>query len=350
MVIGGCVALAAACVPGGEDPTSTPATSTPDTTVAPTTPPTTEDGPIALRDDLAIVNSRPRDEPGNALQPWIDGIGYVRGWGGSRGMATYPTLEAVPELLLAGSPGRWDVAQQSEIDGLLRLQSDHGVQIIYLVNVNDTFESQSAFIERLREAGVDLAMLEMGNELYLPKFRNGDTTKLGVTRSWTAPEYVELLRAWVPDLRGRFAELPIYGIGASHGVEDDAPTNARRGWNQTMLAALDETPALLDGVTFHQYAGEGRTDTSGEEEISDGEFFGYLDTFGELPIAITESGYAVASATDEELDRAEQFWSGLRDALKPGDTFGVHLLFDPGGRTPVGDRFASWLAGWAGRP
>ncbi len=352
----------------GPASTSTTASSAVPTSTAPPSdaPPTTEVGSAALRSDLVIVNSRPRDEPGDLLTPWIEGIGYVRGWGGSRGMVTFPTDAAVPESLRDGPKSRWDVVRQSEIDGLVALQQAHGVQIIYMVNVNDTLQSQVSFIERLRAAGVDLAMLELGNELYLPKFRTGDTTKVGVARAWSAPEYVELLREWGPELRSRFGELPLYGIGASHGTTDSGSDEFRREWNRTIVAARDETPGLLDGITFHQYAGAGSGEapveqSSGEEIISDGGF-DYLSTFGELPIAVTESGYVTESNSQSDLDRAAQFWEGFRNALKPGDTYGVHLLFQPtddvkpfplfdlGGRTPVGDRFASWLTTWAGRP
>ena len=85
--------------------------------------------------------------------------------------------------------------------------------------------------------------------------------------------------------------------------------------------------------------------------------FAFLGTFGDLPIAITESGYYFETVRDAALDDAAAFWSAFRAALKPGDLFGVHLmysrpgstgddalaLYDEGGRTAVGDRFDRWL-------
>jgi hypothetical protein len=300
-----------------------------------------------------IVNLRPFNTDFAALTPWIDGIGYVRVWGGSRGMATYPTPEAVPEVL-RGNPRRYNVVTQAEIDGVLGLQRRHGVRVIYMVNVNDTLSSQRDFVARLRSAGIDLAMLEMGNELYLDKFRNGDTSLLGVARSWTPEEYVAMLEEWVPELR-RF-DVPIYVIGASHGSSNSGRDRRRQAWNDVVRDAIAARPGAIDGVTFHRYAGEERNGVPHEEAISN-ESFAFLSTFGQMPIAITESGYAFSEMSPDNLDRAAEFWTEFRRALKPGDLYGLHVMYAPPGRrvtsfdlftaegrTPVGDRLAEWLA------
>ena len=339
---------------GGERSADRPGPPVETTTTPPTTtdvsPPASEQP--AARGDV-IVNLRPFNTDFDALTPWIDGIGYVRVWGGTRGMATYPTLDAVPDHLL-DHPRSYNVVTQDEIDALLDLQDRHGVRVIYMVNVNDTLESQREFIARLVVEGIDLAILEMGNELYLRKFRDGDITQLGVTRSWSPEDYAAMLEEWVPELGG--FDVPIYIVGASHGSGDSGRDLNRQYWNEVMVEAIDDRVAI-DGVTFHRYAGEERSGESHEEAISN-ESFAFLSTFGDLPIAITESGYAFSEMTPENLDLAEEFWTEFDSALKPGDLFGVHVmyrpsehrtisygLFDEDGRTPVGDRFAEWLTG-----
>lgn len=292
-----------------------------------------------------IVNTRPFNTAFQALEPWISGIGYLRVWGGSRGMATYPGLEAVPAPVR--STGRFSVVADREIEELLRLQERHGVSFIYLVNVNDSLESQRAFVARLLERGLDLVTLEMGNELYLEKYRLGRLSELGVARRITVEDYVEILRTWVPVLR-EFG-IPIYACAASYTGR--ATDLYRQHWNQVLRAAWDADPTLYDGVTFHIYRGK-----SPEEDITSEEF-SFLAEFAPLPVAITESGYYFAAPSPERLEEAAAFWTKVLWSLKPGDLFGVHVLFHPpahrdnrayalydeSGLTPTGTRFATWL-------
>jgi len=307
----------------------------------------------------AIVNLRPAFTDFSDLEPWIEGISHIRVWGGSRGMATYPTEEAVP-LVLLPTPNLYSVVQDSEIDAILALQRLRGVRVVYAVNINDTLDNQRAFVVRLLTAGVDLAMLEMGNEIYLTKYRSGDTSALGVTRVWTKEQYVdEILDVWIPSFAD--FDLPMYIVAASHGGGTTPGDAIRIAWNETLRTALVTRPDRVDGVTFHRYAGVG-TANPFEEEISSADF-AFLGTFGDLPIAVTESGYYFATPSEEALDAAAAFWSAFRAALKPSDLFGVHLmylrpgatggsdsgsdsalaLYDEHGRTAVGDRFDRWL-------
>jgi hypothetical protein len=302
-----------------------------------------------------IVNTTPGNTVFSAIAPWIDGVGYLRVWGGTRGMSTYPTLDAVPTFLRS-RPNHYHLVADAEIQWLLEMQARHGVGIIYMVNINDTLASQHAFVTRLVDAGIDLQMLEMGQELYLTKFRQGDTAQKGVTRSFDVGSYMALLDEWVPTMRS--FGVPIYTIGASHGPTFTGGDVWRRQWNVEMQAALAARPGFVDGITFHMYAGEARTGQPHEEEILP-QNFEYLSTFGELPIAITEAGYTFFGYTPENLERSADFWTALAEALKPGDVFGLHILFAPGswagsnswalfdegGRTPVGDRLAQWLDG-----
>lgn len=295
-----------------------------------------------------IVNTRPFNTPFHLIEPWIPGIGYLRVWGGSRGMSTYPSLEAVPPALRPVA-GRWSVVADREIEELLRMQEKHGVSFVYLVNVNDTLASQWAFIARLVGQGLDLAMLELGNEVYLEKYRLGRVGELGVTRAITAEDYVEILRTWVPPLR-EFG-IPVYACAASYtGRASDA---YRRHWNALLREEWDDDPSLYDGVTFHIYRGK----SPHEEDVASGEF-SFLAEFAHLPVAITESGYYFAAPTPEGLEQAAALWTHVLWSLKPGDLFGVHVLFHPpthrdnrayalydeNGLTPTGKRFADWLA------
>ena len=269
-------------------------------------------------------------------------------------MVTFPTIEAVPEFLL-DHPNRYNVVQNEEIESLLDLQAAHGVKTVYMINVNDTLESQLAFVQRLIDEGLDLDFVELGNELYLRKFATGDRTGLGVTRTWRVEQYIEeVIDVWAAVFKD--LGLPVYIVGASHGREGSAANTYRQEWNSALVTALQTRPGLVDGVTFHRYGGEERTRQTHEETISNASFE-FLQTFGELPIAITESGYFFTEMTPENLELAAEFWTAFRAALKPNDRYGVHVmqrrgnsvgdlsygLYDADGISPVGVRFDAWL-------
>jgi hypothetical protein len=307
-----------------------------------------------LNSSGVIVNMRPTFTDVNHLEPWIPGISYLRVWGGSRGMATYPSLDSVPRII-RNNPRRFSVVTEEEVQDLLSLQIAHGVRIIYMVNINDSLESQYRFIQHLLEVGLDIAILELGNEIYLRKYLFGDLEALGVTRSWSPQEYVEeVLDHWAPRLHS--FQIPMYLVGASHGIEQTPGNDIRREWNRVLLEGLERGSQFISGVTFHRYAGEQRTGNTHEEEISN-QSFEFLTTFGSLPIAITESGYFFTEMNPTNLEKAAEFWSAFRAALKPEDLFGIHLLqrrpgaqgdlsyglYDHRGITPVGERFDSWL-------
>ncbi len=300
------------------------------------------------------MNLRPAYTDFSKLEPWIEGIGYIRVWGGSRGMATYPNLESVPAALRP-QRSRFNVISREEIEQLLRLQRKHSIEFIYLLNINDSLESQRAFVQQLLDAGLQIAMLELGNEIYLRKFTYGDIKGLGVTRRITIEDYIGIIRNWVPELRRRF-RIPVYVCAAGHGPEARPADEERRRWNLNIKTELDRDPTLADGVTFHRYGGEERTGNTHEETISN-EGFAFTQTFGDWPIAITESGYQFSDPTMENLEHAAEFWTAFLRALKPTDVFGIHIMYNRSdavsdssfglygskGITPTGKQFARWL-------
>lgn len=301
-----------------------------------------------------ILNLRPAYTDVSKLQPWLAGIGYIRIWGGSRGMATYPTLESVPAALRQQG-SRFNIIRREEIDQLLRLQRESHIGFIYLLNINDSLESQRAFVQQLLDAGMKIAMLGLGNEIYLRKFTIGDIKGLGVSRRNTIEDYIGIMRDWVPELRRRF-RIPVYVCAAGHGPGTQVADEERRRWNLSIKTELERDPTLTDGVTFHRYGGEERTGNTHEETISN-EGFAFTKTFGDWPIAITDSGYQIPYPPPENLERAADFWTSFLGALKPGDVFGLHLMYNRSddvsdssfglygskGITPIGERFALWL-------
>jgi hypothetical protein len=297
------------------------------------------------------INTRPAHTDFNNLNPWIDKVDYLRIWGGSKGMATYP-----PDV------------PQSEIDGLKSMQKNPGLAFIYMVNINDTLSSQLSFIQELITVhGLKIEILELGNEIYLPKFQIGDTKKLGVTRSWSVTEYVQLATEWAQVLKKQF-NLPIYVLAASHAGNSASPGNDhqyRKYWNSAIKHYLNrpELAANIYGITFHRYAGEERTGATHEEEVSNASF-DFLDDFNDAkgqrvwPIAITESGYQYAQMNEGNRLKALEFWQSFTAALNPEtDIFGLHVLaarqgvtsvlsfglFNENGRTPVGDDFNDFI-------
>ncbi len=83
----------------------------------------------------------------------------------------------------------------------IALQKQYHFGLVYVINGNDTPESQRAFLGQWIDEGARFSFLEMMNEYYLSKFKAGDTSKPGVTRkvdfidytSDILPRYVDAL-------------------------------------------------------------------------------------------------------------------------------------------------------------
>jgi len=162
---------------------------------------------LILNDRTALTFNQPRPD-------WNLPAGCIyRIAGGTRGMATYTKFENMPAHLQNHQGfGLPYVLWTEEIidntaDFILRNECEPWI----MLNINDTLHDQINLIEQFAERGVFITRCCIGNEVYLNKFRNGDTSKLGVAKAITLPDYIDICRDWIPAIR---AEFPLMKVNA----------------------------------------------------------------------------------------------------------------------------------------
>jgi hypothetical protein len=248
---------------------------------------------------------------------------HVRSWtiritGGTRSQTDFPAT--------------WSDAQ---IEAWITLQRKYGFSFVYVVNGNDTPESQANFIAKWIRLGAKFTFIEMMNEYYLQKFRTGDTSYEEVTRSVSPQQYVsEILPAYLPVLER--LKLPFFVIMAPRRQVGGA-TNDLQVWNDTVARALSTTLAKWRlGVTVHLYQRNGQP--FDYKQVGDLRMMLPKGT----PIAVTEAG-ATGYETAEEAARAtHDHLLAITHQLLPGDYLMEQILYKvnqdgfEGSLTPTG--------------
>jgi hypothetical protein len=228
------------------------------------------------------------------------------------------------------------------------LQKAYGFGFVYVVNGNDTPQSQLGEIQRWRSKGAKFTFLEMMNEYYLPKYEKGPTATDAppeVTRVVTSDIYFnEIVPTYEAALNA--ARLPYFLIAA--------PVKNATGvaWNDSLKKYVQAHSDRGYGVTVHLYdSGSGPYDY---DQI--------LALRGKLPagtpIAVTESGITDPNIQDYAAmgARTKFHLKQLTARLAPRDH-----LFDPilysdykdfsatlnpreGGITPKGVKVLEYMA------
>lgn len=205
--------------------------------------------------------------------------------------------------------------EKSQLDAWIGLQDDYGIGLVFVVNGNDPPAAQAQFVQRWIDGGATFSFLEMMNEYYLPRYRNGDTSFEEVTKQVTAESYTtEILPAYMAAL-SRFG-LPMFVIAAP---EKGNPELA--AWNDTIVSAF-AAHADWAGVTVHLYETGATFD------------YAQIDALRArlppgTPIAITECGVTDESITSYA-QAAERFAAHERTVLsflKPGDYLFDQVLY-----------------------
>jgi len=146
-----------------------------------------------------------------------------------------------------GMPGAFTSAYaQAYVDGKVTNMGDllSGYQVILCLNVvRDTLTSQKAFIQAAIDAGLNVAYIEVGNEIY--------TQKSFVTDVFPNPsDYNTLALAWVASIRADFPNIPIAVVGVNPRVAKLHPNDERVAtWNDICKPCFD----AADAVTLHDY-------------------------------------------------------------------------------------------------
>ncbi|MBK8170383.1 MAG: hypothetical protein IPK60_08545 [Sandaracinaceae bacterium] len=253
-------------------------------------------GTLNTTEQVALADAMFTNEFTSTLLPRI----HVRVNGGTRSQTEFPS--------------DWSDAQ---ISAWVALQNEHNISLVYVVNGNDTPESQAAFIQHWIDLGARFTFLELMNEYYKRGYRLGDTSVDGVMHMVTPAIYVdEILPAFVPVLE-RF-DLPMFAICAPKNDEFFA------AWNTAMVEAFS-TKEIMRGlnVTIHLYDyGEGVFDYN---QISD------LRSL--LPagtrIAITEAGNLDPAVTTYEAAAplVVAHYEAILAHLLPGDFLFDQILY-----------------------
>jgi hypothetical protein len=254
-------------------------------------------GTIDSETQIAAVDSVFATLPPATVSKWV-----IRITGGTRSQSDYPSS--------------WSDAQ---LDGWIALQKKYGFRYAYVVNGNDTPENQSAFITKWRDRGAQFAFVEMMNEYYLARYRNGDTSFDEVTKVVTAESYVnEILPTYLPVIEK--LGLPIFVILAPNKQEGSSANLA--AWNDTVITALNGPLSNRRlGATIHVYKKPNQTlDYSQIAKVR-----------ARLPkgttIALTEVGVTDAPTAQTQAIETRKHLVALSSQLKPGDYIFDQILY-----------------------
>jgi hypothetical protein len=243
-------------------------------------------------------------------------------------------LSSLPRLLVAsmlirvtgGTRSQTEVSadwSDSQLSSWIALQKRQGFLFVFVVNGNDTPENQLALIQRWQQFGAKFAFIEMMNEYYLSKYRNGDTSSPEVSRAVTPKQYfAEIVPQWFAVLDP--LKIPYFVIGAP--LKNGKSGAVLAAWNVELSAALRGGLATRHlGVTVHLY-------TDGSEPFDYTQIAKLRQT---LPtgtrIAITEAG--ILNAADEQSMAAatKDHLTKILQTLKPGDALLDHVLYKAAG-------------------
>lgn len=243
-------------------------------------------------------------------------------------------------------PADWSDPQ---LDAWVGLQKKYGIGLVYVVNGNDTPASQAAAVARWIAHGARFTFLEMMNEYYLPRYRDGP---IGgeVSRLVTPASYVtEILPAFLSTL-GQFA-LPTFIICAPRKTASNAT------WNDAMVDAVKQHSTDHWGVTLHLYdAGGGAYDYQQISDLRDRLPPG-------TPIAVTEAGVTDPTVMDWPTAGARVYshYQQIATQLHEDDFLFDQILFsnyqepdkklpstlhpDTAGLTPKGEQVIRFIEG-----
>ncbi len=214
-------------------------------------------------------------------------------------------------------PSDWS---DEEIGGWCDLQRKHGFGLVIVVNGNDTPESQADFVRRWQNAGANITFIELMNETYLVKYRQGRTDRPGAEFKITFDDYVN---THVPAFTRALAplEIPLYLVCAPE--KDGGKNSYNTEWNEAVAAyAHPLKDSVRYGIVLHLYFDGG--------EYNYGQIQTVRNMFPEgTPVAVTEAGLAGYTAYDynEAVQLTEAHFRNIAAELREGDYLFDHVLY-----------------------
>lgn len=215
-------------------------------------------------------------------------------------------------------PSDW---ADSDLRGWCELQQAHGFGLVYVVNGNDTPDSQAAFVAKWIEYGAEFTFIELFNETYLSKYRKGDASRPGAEKQITVDDYTErLVPSFVEKLSG--FEIPLYLVYAPKKGKGNKKTY-NDTWNETVSEyAAKGMNGSKFGAVIHLYFDGGEYD------------YDQIDRLRALlpegtPVAVTEAGLSARTGYnyDERGALIEAHFRKINAKLNPGEYLFDHILY-----------------------
>jgi hypothetical protein len=212
-------------------------------------------------------------------------------------------------------PNDW---KDSDIRLWTDLQKKHGFKFVFVVNGNDTPQSQKQFYQKWVGFGAQFSFVEMMNEYYMTKFRTGDKSKPEVTRAITPEVYAEdLLPKFINEFKS--LDIPLFVIFAPE-KEGKKNNTYLKEWNNVVASAIKKNfKDVKIGVTVHLYE-KGETNYNYQQLIRLREMLPQG-----VPIAVTEAGSLDPKIRDYDSagKTIYKHYKSIAMHLRPGD-----YLFD----------------------
>lgn len=206
-----------------------------------------------------------------------------------------------------------------------QLQQDFGLSYMFVVNFNDTPESQWRFYNRLTKSGIKFDAIELGNEQYLPKFAESNTEKYmevtDRTKNMTPNKYIQMCNEYILDFKTQ--GIPFYVQFAPQ--KEDKINYAN--WNKRIAQAINNGEFLSPNIggSIHLYEREGY----GSLDVNQ------LNTTRSLVVkpisfAITESGVVDKKGKlsyEEFIEQEQYLTSRILEQLRGEDLFFNQVLY-----------------------
>jgi hypothetical protein len=272
-----------------------------------------------------IVTTKLDDTDFSKCVPLIKHISTLRLPGGTQAMGTYAKKEHVPAT--QSSSNRHFIIQDSKLAEMAAYVNEHNLNIIWVWNINDTFQNQLAIVKKINLLTSKLTAIEFSNETYLKKFALGQLGKNGVSRKYSVEDYIFDLKNFF-EFRNEHSELQSLDVivcGASYDNSNSAIMDYRRAWNPEVKKALN---GIFGSVipywvltSYHIYI-SALTHDDGNEEIS----FGVLDLGFLYDIStpvITEMG----SHFGADHPKTKNLFDAVFEAIGSVKRFGFHVYY-----------------------
>ena len=124
--------------------------------------------------------------------------------------------------------GRYEGSEQNHLSRFIQLCLDLDCKAIYVVNIlTGTPREFDVVMNQLKNAGVEVAGVELGNEMYL----KGYNDSIGNVRN-----YIERCKPFVKHIRQHFPAIPIAAVGVPYSLFERNTLGRRPDWRTHPLS------------------------------------------------------------------------------------------------------------------